>query len=223
MINRISFSFVFAVVAACSSDSSTFTSPQPRNPTEPGFPEINVSIDISGDPSTGLSEYTVFVDGNSMTKITPGGEANLNLGYGQHTFALEHASIFPNLWWCTYRSEKSYTVVNDAAHSPRVTFRLDCPALEGTGTTSLAFYEPNISSKVDVSVTLTRLNGAPFSYLFNAKPEVGNSVTVPPGLYRVSASSSACQMPYVTREFDLARVAVRRDINTSASYTLECH
>ena len=225
MTRKISFLLVFAAVAACSDDSPTINA-LPRTPSDPNqskFSEISVSLDVSGDPSSGLAEYTVFVDGIASAKIKPREEVKILLAYGFHTVALEHASLFPNVWWCTYRGAKTFSVVNDEGHSPRVTFGLDCPPLEGTGKTSLVFYEPGISDKSDLGVTLTRLNGSSFALYFIAKPEVENSVEAPPGIYRVSASNARCNMSYLNLELDLARAVVRADKSSNYSYSLECH
>jgi hypothetical protein len=208
---------LWAAVAACSdTEPPSVTGPVAHDPAN-----VTVSLNVTGDPSAGLSQYPIFVDGTQTTNLMPNDVVKLSMPPGLHEIGMHVQSLFPGQYWCLLKGASQFSLYLESAARESVQFNLDCPPLDGTGTLILDFTQTGPGERFEVAGALDRTNGPPITVSFVATPGVDKTLVIPPGLYKLRVSAGFCTMP-ITQQYLNPSLIVRTSGTSHYSYTMTC-
>jgi len=193
----------------------------------PAVGDVIVDLNISGDPSTGPSNYAASLDDLTWKTLTPG-ENRAVVPAGTHTIALAvfASGVFATDYqsWCAATGPNRFSGQIPANATTVVAFSVDCPPLVGNGELRLSYTVSGSSAPTtDMQVNLLRLNGETLRSAVNVPSGKSIDVSLPVGLYRVSTNGSGSCSPSNTYVFlGMPVRAVREGTRTAVNFSLTC-
>jgi hypothetical protein len=219
MLKHVTSLLAVIAIAACADDANN-----PVTPYQTGPADLLVSLDVQGNPDTGLSKYSITVDHNVAASIAPNSSQHISVEPGTHTIELgEATAIFGTPLWCAVQSPVSFSI--DVAQNAMIPAKFDlyCPPLEGSARLLLTFYGTGGTLVDNVPISLQRLNGEPVSINSNAAPATQLDITVPPGLYRLRFGPAGnCKASSGYALFGWPALVIHPKEIVNKSFTLTC-
>jgi len=194
----------------------------------PAVGDVIVTLNVSGDPSTGPSAYAASLDSLTWKNLIPGENRSV-VPAGAHTIALAGfgpSGVFAAEYqsWCAATGPNRFSGQIPANAITVVTFSVDCPPLVGNGELRLSYtVSGSNAATTEMQVNLLRLNGATLRSAVNVPSGKSIDVTLPVGLYRVSTNGSGSCSPSNTYVFlGMPVRAVREGTRTAVNFSLTC-
>lgn len=199
MTNHIRNLLILLVASmACAHDGQETVEPPPFQPTltEKGVGLIRVDIEAAGDPKLGSDSYFMRLDGKSLAVPVDTG-AVIEAFAGRHVIDFGYAD---DELWCTVLGAGTQVFDVAIGRLTNVAFRIDCPALGGTGTLVLRVedytaycdggwvcdYEARHGTE-QPTLTLERINGTPIKFTTRISMWADVAIPLDAGTYRITA------------------------------------
>jgi hypothetical protein len=192
---------VLAFVAIACSDN-----PYALAPVDPAPPqaELAISVNVTGDPTTGPDSFNIVSNGSNWLAVPPNGVVRRPVSPGRYQLSLAPLSTFGPLGrpagpdWCAKLAPDAQSIVVEKGLLKAVAFGVDCPPLAGSG--QLTVTVRVISAKIPalIPVTVRRMTRGP-QYSRTIDVPANESLTVPlqVGVLQVApASGSGCTGVY---------------------------
>ena len=194
-MHRSLFLTAVAALVACDSSSTSPVLP-PGGGNELGA-QITIGIDIIGDSTLADNSYNLSVDGGASVKAGTHLPYTLYLTAGPHRFDIKLDNYLTHAW-CTLPGSGSVAGTYAAGSKTEVRFSMDCPSLIGVGTMNVVIAADRSGTPVaaDFPIKLARTNGERISLPFTLPANVRNTLSLPPGIYELTGTSTAgCSFP----------------------------
>ena len=183
-------------------------------PTEPSTDVVtppqgtlDVQVNVTGDPSTGPSTYSIVLNTNLWAEVTPDKVLRASLPTGRYQLSLGDFTQPLNPFapsqgvapaWCANvgANPQSVAVVEGVVQT--VAFTVDCPPLVGSGQLTVTVAASGVDKPREVPVIITRLtNGPQYSKTIGVTTNDSIATPLPVGVHRVAvAAGSACKGVY---------------------------
>lgn len=175
-LNSFSTSLLVAILATgCSS-----------SPTEPSG-ELDVSVNVTGDPTTGPSFFSIALNGNFWRYVAPNQFVGRSVSPGSYELSLPPWSSYYNPSWCAQigTDRQSVSVMDGGVQ--RVTFAVNCPPLVGAGLIMLTVRATGTAIPIEFPVIITRLTHGPkYSRTINVPANGSVESGVPVGVHEIA-------------------------------------
>ena len=190
-----------------------------------------VVVNVSGDPTEFPAFFNAYLDDKLVGTVKPNDSLELPVNTGSHRVTINATETE----WCDGSNHtQSADVLKDQVVS--IGFSVSCPPLVGTGSIVVGVAAEGTAIPDSFPVSLTRINGAPFSLRVNA-PATGAVelalgalqktvvTTVPVGEYQIKVETRGCEWGYwwfATSEPFVVRAVVRTEATATVAASFYC-
>lgn len=171
------------------------------SPTEPSG-ELEVSVNVTGDPTTGPPLFSIALNGNFWRSVAPNQSVRRSVSPGSYELSLP-----PPPWsnrnvpsWCARVGTDRQSVSVMDGGIQRVTFAVTCPPLVGAGLITLTVQATGSAIPAEFPVIITRLtNGPKYSRTINVPANGSVESGVPVGVHEIKVvPGPTCRIPSTT-------------------------
>lgn len=230
---KFTHAFLWLVIGAigCAEGPTAGTGPNlPPANYQPPTGEVAVSVDVTGDPTTGPAEYEILVNNASAGKVAPGDILRLVMREGPVTvtlsgFGIPVFSIFtPIPTWCYAVGSNKYAGTVVAQTTTQVAMQVNCPPLVGTGVISVTVATSGAAVSDEFLVTLSRMTPGPaVSRTQSIRANTLTDIPVPVGVYRLAVGpTSRCKLNTTLVVFGIPAKLVRDGSRVSSTLSMTC-
>jgi hypothetical protein len=177
-----------------------------RSPDTTLWGELMLIVNVSGDSTQFPTFFNAYLDGNLVGTVKPNDSLGSSATTGSHGVTIYATETE----WCegSNYTQLAYVLKHQVV---TVAFNVDCPPLVGSGNIEVAIVATGNRIPDSFPVSLTRINGSPYSDSVDAAPNRSVEVTVTVGDYRIKVETRGCQW-YAGFLFTTSQPVLRRAV-----------